>query len=103
VIVDDPALADVELEVGFTLAWDYPFHLKHQNSTMVLRAGKGYGTFPGPLGVSVGWEFVQILKRSRGGNREALLDTGTDGYFASLRMSEAIDENACCSLDASEA
>ena len=65
-IVDDPHLADVVLDVSYTFAWDYPFQLRHQNTTMVLLAGTGYGPFSGQLGAtSVAWEFVRLAKRGR--------------------------------------
>jgi hypothetical protein len=65
-IVDDPRVADVLLNVGYTFAWDYPFQLKHQNTTTVLLAGKGQGPFSGPLGAAdVAHEFVKAVKRSR--------------------------------------
>lgn len=49
-IVDDARVADTVLTVGYTFAWDYPFTLRHQNTTMVLVSGKGEGPFSGPLG-----------------------------------------------------
>jgi hypothetical protein len=65
-IVDDPKLADVVLNVGYTFAWDYPFELKHQNTTTILLAGKGLGPFSGPAGAaSVANEFVKIAKPYR--------------------------------------
>jgi hypothetical protein len=65
-IVDDPKVADVVLKVSYTFAWDYPFVLRHQNTSMVLLAGKGEGPFSGPLGAAdVAWEFVDIAKRYR--------------------------------------
>jgi len=65
-IVDDPHVADVLLKVGYTFAWEYPFQLKHQNTTIVLLAGKGLGPFSGPLGAAdVAHEFVKAVKRSR--------------------------------------
>ena len=65
-IVDDPKLADVVLDVGYTFAWDYPFELKHQNTTTVLLAGKGSGPFSGPAGAaSVASEFVRLAKPYR--------------------------------------
>jgi hypothetical protein len=65
-IVDDPRVADVVLVVSYTFAWDYPFELKHQNTTMVLLAGQGEGPFSGPLGAaSVADEFVKLAKRYR--------------------------------------
>lgn len=65
-IVDDPHVADVLLKVGYTFAWEYPFQLKHQNTTMVLVAGKGLGPFSGPLGAAdVAREFVKAVKSAR--------------------------------------
>jgi hypothetical protein len=65
-MVDDPHVADVLLKVGYTFAWDYPFQLKHQNTTVVLLAGKGVGPFSGPLGAAdVAREFVKAVKRYR--------------------------------------
>jgi hypothetical protein len=65
-MVDDPHLADVLLNVSYTFAWDYPFQLKHQNTTVVLLAGKGLGPFSGPVGAAdVAREFVKAVKRYR--------------------------------------
>ena len=65
-IVDDRKLADVTLDVGYTFAFDFPFQLKHQNSTMVLLAGKGIGVFSGPAGAaSVASELIKLLKPYR--------------------------------------
>jgi hypothetical protein len=65
-IVDDPRLADVVLAVSYTFAWDYPFELRHQNTTTVLLAGKGEGPFSGPLGAAnVARELVKLLKPYR--------------------------------------
>jgi hypothetical protein len=65
-IVDNRAFADVVLVVSYTFAWDYPFELRHQNTTMVLLAGKGEGPFSGPLGAaSVAGEFVELVKKYR--------------------------------------
>ncbi|HSL20889.1 MAG TPA: hypothetical protein VK886_05095 [Vicinamibacterales bacterium] len=65
-IVDDPGLADVVLHVGYTFAWDYPFSLTHQNTTVVLLSGKGSGPFSGPAGAkSVAQEFTKLLKAYR--------------------------------------
>jgi hypothetical protein len=62
-IVDDRRVADVVLVVSYTFAWDYPFELRHQNTTMVLLAGKGEGPFSGPLGAAdVAREFVDLAK-----------------------------------------
>jgi hypothetical protein len=65
-IVDDPSVADAVLIVKYSFAWDYPFELRHQNTTMVLVAGQGEGPFSGPLGASsVADEFVNLLKKYR--------------------------------------
>lgn len=65
-IVDDPSVADVVLKVGYTFAWDYPFELRHQNTTLVLLAGKGQGPFSGPLGAAdVARELVNAAKPYR--------------------------------------
>jgi hypothetical protein len=65
-IVDDQAVADAVLEVNHTFAWDYPFSLRHQNTSVVLVSGKGNGPFSGPLGArSVASELVKQLKPYR--------------------------------------
>jgi len=65
-MVDDPRVADVVLVVSYTFAWDYPFTLRHQNTTVVLLAGKGEGPFSGPLGAaSVAGRFVKLMKPHR--------------------------------------
>lgn len=65
-LVDDRTLADVVLEVGYTFAWDYPFSLKHQNTTLILLAGKGSGAFSGPAGAtSVAKQLTKLLKPYR--------------------------------------
>ena len=65
-VVDDRSLADTVLEVGYTFAWDYPFSLKHQNTSVVLVSGKGSGPFSGPRGAtSVAGELVKLLKPYR--------------------------------------
>ena len=65
-IVVDPAVADAVLEVGHTFAWDYPFSVKHQNTSIVLTSGKGSGPFSGPAGAtSVASEFVKLLQPYR--------------------------------------
>jgi hypothetical protein len=62
-IVDDPRVADVVLKVSYTFAWDYPFELRHQNTTVVLLAGKGEGPFSGPLGAAdVARQFVNAAR-----------------------------------------
>lgn len=64
-VVDDPSLADVVLEVAYTFMWDYPFSLKHQNTSIVLVAGKG-GTIGGAAGAgSVAKELTKLLKPYR--------------------------------------
>ena len=70
-MVDDPRVADVVLKVSYTFAWDYPFELRHQNTTFVLLAGKGSGPFSGPLGAAdVARQFVNAAKPWREGKRE---------------------------------
>lgn len=65
-IVDDPRVADTLLKVSYTFAWDYPFQLKHQNTTMVLISGKGEGPFSGPLGAAdVARQFVKAIEKWR--------------------------------------
>jgi hypothetical protein len=65
-IVEDPAVADVVLDVSYTFAWDYPFTVRHQNTSMVLVSGKGSGPFSGPKGASsVASELVKALKPYR--------------------------------------
>jgi hypothetical protein len=65
-IVDDPRVADTVLKVGYTFAWDFPFELRHQNTTIVLLAGKGEGPFSGPLGAAdVARNFVNAAKSWR--------------------------------------
>lgn len=67
-IVDDRKAADVVLDVTYTPAWDYPFELKHQSTSMVLLAGKGTGPFSGPAGAtSVAKELVKLAKPYRTG------------------------------------
>ena len=62
-MVDDPRMADVVLKVSYTFAWDYPFELRHQNTTYVLLAGKGEGPFSGPVGAAdVARQFVKAAK-----------------------------------------
>ena len=66
VLVDDPVVADVVLIVGYTFAWDYPFSLRHQNTSVDLLTGKGSGPFSGPKGASsVASELVKLLKPYR--------------------------------------
>jgi hypothetical protein len=65
-IVDDPRVADTVLNVSYTFAWDYPFALRHQNTTIVLVSGKGEGPFSGPLGAAdVARQFVKTVKEWR--------------------------------------
>ncbi len=65
-IVDDRKVADTVLVVTYTFAWDYPFELRHQNTTMVLLGGKGEGPFSGPLGAwDVTRQFVNAAKKWR--------------------------------------
>jgi hypothetical protein len=62
-IVDDRRVADAVLKVGYTFAWDYPFELTHQNTTIVLLSGKGEGPFSGPLGAAdLARNFVNAAK-----------------------------------------
>ena len=62
-IVDDRRVADVVLIVSYTFAWDYPFELRHQNTTTVLLSGKGEGPFSGPLGAAdVARQFVELAR-----------------------------------------
>jgi hypothetical protein len=70
-IVDDPRVADVVLEVSYTFAWDYPFKLWHQNTTLILLAGKGEGPFSGPLGAAdVARVFVDMATPWRSGKEQ---------------------------------
>lgn len=70
-LVDDPSLADVVLVVGYTFVWDYPFTLRHQNTSMVLLAGKGSGPFSGPVGAaSVARNLIKLLKPYRGSSEK---------------------------------
>lgn len=65
-IVDDGAVADTVLEVSYQFAWDFPFSLKHQNTSVVLVSGKGTGPFSGPRGAtSVAAELVKVLRPYR--------------------------------------
>jgi hypothetical protein len=64
--VDDPAVADVVLDVAYRFAWDYPFTVRHQNTSVVLVSGKGSGPFSGPRGAtSVASELVKALRPFR--------------------------------------
>jgi hypothetical protein len=70
-IVDDPAVADVVLHVNYTFAWDYPFTIKHQNTSVVLVSGKGSGPLSGPASAeSVAKELVKALKPYRPGRHD---------------------------------
>jgi hypothetical protein len=65
-LVDDAAVADVVLNVSYTFAWDYPFTLKHQNTSVILLSGVGIGPFSGPAGaMSVAAEVVKALRPYR--------------------------------------
>ena len=65
-IVEDARVADTVLTVGYTFAWDYPFALRHQNTTMILVSGKGEGPFSGPLGATdEARQFVNAVKTWR--------------------------------------
>jgi len=65
-MVDDGRVADVVLKVSYTFAWDYPFELRHQNTTTVLLSGKGQGPLSGPLGAfDVAHQFVEAVKKYR--------------------------------------
>jgi TIR domain-containing protein/carboxypeptidase family protein len=65
-IVDDPNVADVILEVGYTFPWDYPFSLTHRDTSIVLVSGKGVGRLSGPAGAaSVARELARLLKPYR--------------------------------------
>ncbi len=64
--MDDLAVADVVLKVSYIFPWDYPFSLKHQNTSIVLLYGNGSGPFSGPLGAhSVAEELVKLLRPYR--------------------------------------
>lgn len=68
-IVDNAALADVVLQVSYTFAWDYPYKLVHQNSSVVLLSGTGSGPFSGPEGArSVAAKLVKQLRAARVGS-----------------------------------
>ena len=68
-IVDDAALADVVLQVSYTFAWDYPYKLVHQNTSVVLLSGTGSGPFSGPEGArSVAAKLVKQLRAARFGS-----------------------------------
>jgi hypothetical protein len=65
-IVQDRKVADTVLTVSYNFAWDYPFVLRHQNTTTVLLGGKGEGPFSGPLGAwDVARQFVKAAKKWR--------------------------------------
>jgi len=62
-IVDDPRVADAVFRISYTFAWEYPFELRHQNTTIVLLSGKGEGPMYGPLGAVDGArQFVKAAK-----------------------------------------
>jgi len=51
------------LKITYSFAWDFPFELRHQNTTYVLLSGKGEGPFYGPLGADdVARQFVKAAK-----------------------------------------
>jgi hypothetical protein len=65
-LVDDPAVADVVLDVDYTFAWEFPFTLAHQNTSVVLASGKGVGPLSGPAGAEdVARQLTEILKKAR--------------------------------------
>ena len=65
-IVQDRKVADTVLSVSYNFAWDYPFVLRHQNTTTVLLGGKGEGPFSGPLGAwDVARQFTNAAKKWR--------------------------------------
>ena len=52
--------------MNYTFAWDYPFALRHQNTSVVLLSGKGVGPFSGPAGaISVAGELAKVLRPYR--------------------------------------
>jgi hypothetical protein len=62
-IVDDPRVADAVLKITYSFAWDFPFELRHQNTTLVLLSGKGEGPLYGPLGATdAARQFVNAAK-----------------------------------------
>ncbi len=70
-LVDDPRVADVVFEVSYTFAWDYPFELRHQNTTFVLLAGTGEGPFSGLAGAAdVARVFADLAKPYRAAPKE---------------------------------
>lgn len=65
-MVDDARLADVVFEVRSVFAWEFPFVLRHQNTSVVLLSGKGRGPFSGPAGAaSVAKKFVKLAQPHR--------------------------------------
>ena len=71
-IVDDLGAADAVLVISYTFAWDYPFELKHTNTSTMLLAGKGSGAFSGPAGAaSVAKQFVNAVKPWRESSTKA--------------------------------
>ena len=80
VLVDSRTLADVVLDVSYTFAWDYPYTVKHQNTSMILLAGKGTGPFSGPAGAtSVAKELAKQLKPYRTAPAVPKTDAKTPG------------------------
>ena len=72
VLVDDPNIADITLEISFTLPWDYPFEIRHRQTTVTLLTGKGNGPFSAPAGAaSVAREAVKLLTPYRKGSNAA--------------------------------
>jgi hypothetical protein len=54
------------LEVRYVFAWEFPFVLRHQNTSVVLLSGKGRGPFSGPAGAaSVAKKFVKLAQPHR--------------------------------------
>ena len=64
-VVDDVSLADVVLEVAYTFMWDYPFSLRHQNTSIVLVSGKGAGVGGAAAAASVAKELAKLLRPYR--------------------------------------
>ena len=57
---------DVVLEVNYTFPWDFPFVLRHQNSSVILLSGKGKGPMSGAVGArNVAKEFTKAAKSFR--------------------------------------
>jgi hypothetical protein len=71
-IVEDIAVADVVLEVGYTFPRTYPFSLKHQNTSVVLVSSQGSGSFLRGRGANgVAEELSKLLKPYRVGSPSA--------------------------------